>query len=162
MALTFNVRLLEKQNLHLKGEMTPAEVDILVDDELLHITRPLRYDFEIVEQPSAYLVTGAVALDLDCECARCLKTFVYPLRLNDIQWLMEIEGEEAVAVENDLVDLIPLIREDVVLSFPQHPLCEADCGGVNPPQEEMKANDRTGKAASESSSAWSVLDKLKL
>ena len=39
-----------------------------------------------------------------------------------------------VAIENDCVDLTPFVREDILLEFPQHPLCKPDCGGLKTSQ----------------------------
>ena len=40
------------------------------------------------------------------------------------------EGEDRVAVDNDCVDLTPYLREDILLEFPQHPLCKPECRGL--------------------------------
>jgi uncharacterized protein len=60
-------------------------------------------------------------------------------------------------VENDCVDLTPILREDILLDFPQHPLCKPDCAG-------LKNNRvRKPKAADEPAlDVWAKLDKLKL
>jgi len=46
-----------------------------VHDELIRAERPLRYDLTAELLGQAVLVTGSLALPLDCECARCLKKF---------------------------------------------------------------------------------------
>jgi uncharacterized metal-binding protein YceD (DUF177 family) len=43
---------------------------------------------------------------------------------------LPLEGEDKVPVDNDCVDLTPFVREDILLEFPQHPLCKPDCGGI--------------------------------
>ena len=74
--------------------------------------------------------TGSLTLTLDCECVRCLKTFEHELKLTDWALHLPLEGEEKVPVENDCVDLTPFVREDILLEFPQHPLCKPDCRGL--------------------------------
>jgi uncharacterized metal-binding protein YceD (DUF177 family) len=58
------------------------------------------------------------------------------------------------------VDLTPLVREDILLGFPQHPLCEPDCGGLKK-ASVGKARKTVGKDESKPS-AWAELNKLKL
>ena len=74
---------------------------------------------------------------------------------------LAFQGEEAVAVNNDCVDLTPYIREDILLEFPQHPLCEADCGGLLKTHPGTRDNAGDPKQTKRESSAWDDLDKLK-
>jgi uncharacterized protein len=93
---------------------------------------------------------------------RCLKAFRHELNLD--QWAAHIplQGDEAVKVVNDCVDLTPFVREDILLEFPQHPLCDPDCRGL-PDKTKGKARQTSGNGKpGEGSSAWSVLNKLKL
>ena len=64
---------------------------------------------------------------------RCLEDFEFELEPDP--WtlylpLEPLEGDEAVSVKNDCVDLTPCVREDILLGFPQHPLCRPDCDGL--------------------------------
>jgi uncharacterized protein len=137
MAITFNVRHLEKKNLQLNGQISPAELEIEQVDELIHPRQSLTYALEVQRLESNILVQGSLTMPLQCECARCLKSFVYQVELPHWSCLLPLEGEDAVKVVNDLVDLTPYLREDMLLSFPQHPLCEPGCGGMKlPPQTE--------------------------
>jgi uncharacterized protein len=78
-------------------------------------------------------------------------------------WTLHLpfQGEEAVAVVNDVVDLTPYVREDILLEFPQHPLCDPECRGL--PKSTIGKAKKAGSAnANEtSSSAWTELNKLK-
>jgi uncharacterized metal-binding protein YceD (DUF177 family) len=59
------------------------------------------------------------------------------------------------------VDLKPVVREDILLDFPRHPLCNADCRGL--PESSVGKSQRSGKdSAKAGSSAWAELNKLKL
>jgi uncharacterized metal-binding protein YceD (DUF177 family) len=60
------------------------------------------------------------------------------------------------------VDLTPYLREDILLEFPQHPLCDPECGGL-PDAKSGNANNATSAGKpNEGSSAWAELNKLKL
>lgn len=161
MPLHFNLRHIEENSLHLKGELPIAELELDTLDEMIHAREPLSYDLEIQKVDHAVLAQGRLALTLDCECVRCLKGFKLPLRLEPWACHLPLQGEEKVAVVNDCVDLTPYAREDIVLAFPQHPLCKTDCRGLAGTQENPEKGSGTA-AEPEASSAWAALDKLKL
>jgi len=161
MALLINLRHLEKDNFELEGELPASELDIEGVDELVKITEPVHYQLEAQKIEDAILVMGDISVDLDCECARCLKPFKYPLELTDWACHISLEGEEKVEVTNDSVDLTPFLREDILLGFPQHPLCKPECTGL--PKKAVGKTKKTGgkSPTKEVSSAWAELNKLK-
>ncbi len=162
MSLLINLRHLEKKNVTLQGELTPEELDLVDLDEVIHVKKPLKYDLEAQRMDQAVLVQGSLRLDIECECVRCLKKFKQTIDIPDWAAHLPLEGEEKVAVSNDTVDLTPYIREDIVLGFPQHPLCEEGCEGLpKGAAAKLKKVSGAGKF-DESSSAWAQLDKLKL
>jgi uncharacterized protein len=155
--LKINLRHLEEHGLALRGEMPVAELDLDVHDELIRAEKPLRYDLMVELLHDAVLVTGGLALPLDCECARCLKPFVLDLKLAGWAVHLPLAGEDRVPVDNDCVDLTPFVREDILLSFPQHPLCKLDCAGM-----KRQAARKAKTAEKPAPGVWAKLDKLKL
>jgi uncharacterized protein len=155
--LQFNLRHLEEHALRLKGEVPVAELDFGVTDELIRLEKPLRHDLQVESLHDSILVTGSLRLELDCECGRCLKPFKYELALKDWALHLPLEGEDKVSVDNDCVDLTPFVREDMLLEFPQHPLCKPDCAGL-----KKKARVQAVGPEAARPSGWAELDKLKL
>jgi uncharacterized protein len=161
MPLLVNLRHLEAHEIKLKGEMPVAELDLGLQDEMCRGEKPLVYDLEVDQMEDSLLIQGKLRLALQCECVRCLKTFEYMLDLEHWTLLLPLEGEEKAPVDNDCVDLTPYIREDILLEFPQHPLCETECRGL-PANQTGKAKKTTKSGDSrQEKSAWSELDKLK-
>lgn len=162
MSLLVNLRHLEHKNVELKGELPSEELDLEEADELIHVTQPVRYDLEAQRLEGNLLVQGKLHFTLDCECARCLKPFQRELNLDHWTVHLPLSGEDKVEIASDCVDLTPYIREDILLAFPQHPLCESECGGLKN-QPATGAKDSAGAdQTEETSSAWSELNKLKL
>jgi DUF177 domain-containing protein len=162
MPVLINLRKLDKDDLHLTGEVPVDELDMAPMDELIHATKPLEYEVEAQKLEGGILVTGDLRLDLKCECARCLKEFGYRLEVRDWACHLALEGEEKVDVSNDCVDLTPYMREDILLGLPQHPLCKPECSGL-PKKAAAKAKKTNGAGPSrETGSAWAELNKLKL
>lgn len=159
MGLEVNLRHLEKGPLRLKGELTPAELELEGVDELVQIKGNVRYELTVEKMEKSILAQGRLEMQLQCECARCLKSFQKPLELTDWTCHLLLEGEEKTPIINDSVDLTPLIREDILLEFPQHPLCQPDCDGL-PGKLPGKANESISGTRAASSS-WAELNKLK-
>ena len=155
--LSINLRHLESHEIHLEGELSAAELDFDLRDEMIRAEQPLRYDLTVGKMDDALLVTGSLALTLDCQCVRCLKPFKQKLVLEDWACHLPLTGEEKMTVNNDCADLTPFVREDILLEFPQHPLCKPDCGGLKKSQAQ-----KTGGEDKSKPSAWAELDKLKL
>ena len=157
MPLIINLRHLEEHNVLLRGELPVDELDMETGDEMIHVTHPLRYDIEVQKLADGLLVRGSLRLALECRCVRCLEPFTHELVLPAWTCHLPFAGEDRVTVTNDCVDLTPFAREDMLLEFPQHPLCKPDCGGLK---------TKTGKARKTADemtpSAWAELDKLKL
>src|SRR5215469_14262563 len=109
-----NLRHLEEHGIHLKGELPAAELDLALNDDLIRAEKPLRYDLSVELLQDALLVTGSLTLPLECECARCLKKFSTDLKLPGWTIHLPLEGEDKVSIDNDCVDLTPLIREDIL------------------------------------------------
>jgi len=159
MPLLFSLRHLEEKSISLAGELPAADLELESLDELIHVNHPLTYDLEIQKLEEAVLAQGTLTLKLDCECVRCLKPFRQTLTLEHWACHLPLEGEEKVDVINDSVDLTPHIREDIVLAFPQHPLCKPTCRGL---VGTLKKKGKAAGAELPSASAWAALDKLKL
>jgi uncharacterized protein len=161
MPLQVNLRHLETHEIKIKGELPAAELELELRDDMCRADKPLQYDLEVQQLEQELLVQGHVRLPLTCECVRCLKSFVHNLDLPHWTRLLPLEGEEKTPIDNDCVDLTPYLREDILLEFPQHPLCETECRGL-PAKETGKAKKATKPGDSnQEPSMWADLDKLK-
>ncbi|MHB8519842.1 MAG: YceD family protein [Limisphaerales bacterium] len=162
MPLRVNLRQLEKKNLDLRGGLPSAELELEGVDELIKVPRPLWHDLHVQLLERSLLVTGHLRLVLECECGRCLRPFSMALDFPDWTIHLPLEGEDKVAVDNDCVDLTPLVREDILLAFPQHPLCDSDCAGLLVPSASSANQANAARQTTEGASAWAALNKLKL
>jgi len=163
MSLIVNLRQLENRNLELGGDLPPADLALDLRDNMIRATQPLHYELEVERLDDSLLIQGWLRLKLECQCVRCLKDFEYELELDP--WVLHLpleplEDEEAVPIKNDCVDLTPRVREDILLGFPQHPVCKPECGGLKK-AKVSKALKTAGKEESKPS-AWAELNKLKL
>lgn len=160
MPVTVNLRHLEKKDLHLEGELPVKELDLMLQDELIKADEPLEYDLTVTRSGQNLLVNGKASLPIDCECVRCLKPLHREVALDPYELVVPLEGEDKAPVDNDLVDLTPYLREDILLAFPQHPVCEAGCDPL-PQVSKNKEQSGTSAQGRDTKSAWDELNKLK-
>jgi uncharacterized protein len=160
MPLLVNLRHLEAHNLKLHGQLALGELDIETLDETIQLSEPLQYDIDVQKLEGSLLLQGRLTLFLQCECVRCLKPFSYTLDLNSWTLHLPLKGEDAIPVVNDCVDLTPSIREDILLAFPQHPLCDPECCGL-PADARMAKHTSSAGRPEHGSPAWDELNKLK-
>jgi DUF177 domain-containing protein len=158
--LSVTLRHLEAHEVRLRGELSVEELDFGVNDEMIRVGRPLRYDLGVEKLHDGLLLTGSLRLLLDCQCVRCLKAFEHELVLENWTCHLPLAGEGKVSVENDCVDLTPFVREDMLLEFPQHPLCKPDCAGLK--QTGQGKALKSGGEDELKPSVWAELDKLGL
>jgi uncharacterized protein len=162
MPIHVNLRHLEDQSVLLEGQLPVEELDIETRDEMIRLEKPVEYELEVQQMEGGLLVEGSLRLPLQCQCVRCLKAFTYDLELPEFHEHIPLQGEDAAPVLNDVVDLTPHIREDILLELPQHPLCDPDCRGLLPKPDGGPDKAKSSDQPELGSSAWSELNKLKL
>jgi uncharacterized protein len=93
----------------------------------------LDLDLRLESVHEGILVTAEVDAVAEGECGRCLIDIALPVQV-EFQELFAYHSGEAfeVEVQDDHVDLEPLIRDAVVLSLPFQPVCRPDCPGLDP------------------------------
>lgn len=159
MALLVNLRDLSEEPVSLSGRLTAEELDLGMDDCLVHARRPLDYRLSVSREATGLLVQGSLEMVLDCECRRCLRPFSLRVQLPRWSSFLPFQGEEAAVVNGDFVDLTPYIREDILLAFPQDPICGADCPG---PPQSGEPPPSSPQAGADQSGVWAELNKLNL
>ncbi|MGA8256900.1 MAG: YceD family protein [Nocardioides sp.] len=120
----------------------PAELGI----DVLHVPEgaPVELDLRLEAVMEGVLLTGTATAGLEGECARCLDPIVDDVDVN-LQELYvyddskhprdratDTEDDDVSTLEDDLLDLEPLLRDAVVLALPFQPLCMDDCPGLCP------------------------------
>jgi uncharacterized protein len=101
---------------------------------------PIELDLRLEAVVEGVLVTGTARLEAVGECVRCLREVTLPVEV-DVQELFVHDAsseagydddEQVSLVQGDLIDLEPVLRDDVVLDLPFQPLCTPDCSGLCP------------------------------
>jgi uncharacterized protein len=125
--------------LHRPGEMREKTLEVTADDDMGNAViavrkgTPLDIDLRLESLHDGILVSGEVETVAHGECVRCLTDVTLPLEV-EFQELFAYSFDEAFdfRVQDDHVDLEPLVRDAVVLSLPFQPVCQEDCPGLCP------------------------------
>ncbi len=108
-------------------------------------------------------VTGRVSAPWFGVCRRCSAAVV---GLSDVavdeRFVDHPEpgDEEAYLIENDAVDLAPMMHDAILLDLPLAPLCREDCAGLCP-YCGVDRNEATCDCAAPHDVRWATLDGLR-
>lgn len=121
------------------GTQHERRLDLVVPEDLgeglvaVKAGATLELDLRLEAIHEGILVTAEVSGIAAGECGRCLIDIELPVRVEFVE-LFAYSLDEAFEfeVQDDHVDLEPLIRDAVVLSLPFQPVCRRDCPGLDP------------------------------
>jgi len=115
------------------------------EDTELSCVSPIKGRLEIANTGSLVLVNGKIKADVRLTCSRCLTDLVIPVeaqvdeqfRLVQVgdAWMVMSEDEDEAAsdlVENNILDVEELLRQNLLVAIPIQPLCTRDCKGLCP------------------------------
>ena len=125
--------------MHRPGEMREKGLDIVVPEGFGNavIGVPtggrLHLDLRMESLHDGILVSADIDGTAVGECGRCLIHVELPVEV-EIQELFAYSHDEAFdyEVQDDTIDLEPVVRDAVVLSLPFQPVCQEDCLGLCP------------------------------
>jgi uncharacterized metal-binding protein YceD (DUF177 family) len=130
--LKFNVGFLLAQSV---GFQRVVELDLprvrLGDDVELDF---LRGSLTLSHNTHGVLVRGVLETDIITECVRCLTPTLVPVKLEiDELFSFPPSSDTAYSIqETGILDMVPLLREEAILSMPMNVICRSDCAGLCP------------------------------
>lgn len=154
--LTPKIADITTEGLSLSGELTGEELGLAETDVSIHGTLAVGLDLRAVDR--TICVTGVVEGTAVRQCVRCLKDFDDPLAFSvHVAYEREAKGTATTVKRQDLrkgkttapvesepveqnddlyyfvgdhLELAPMLREQVILASPMHPLCSETCLGL--------------------------------
>lgn len=110
--------------------------------------------------------TGAVHFHWEGDCRRCLDVVSGRIEagIAEIFQINAPEDSEIIDFDGESVDLLPIVRDAVMLSLPLAPLCDVACAGPDPDRypavtDEQRAADDNEPGPD---ARWAALDELDL
>ena len=108
------------------------------------------------------IVQGTVAGQSQLLCGRCLRTIEYANVASIDELYQRVpDNPDAYPIEGESLDLQPMVREMVLLSLPDTPLCKADCPGLCPQCGADLQSAPCGCQAQRFGERWAILDQLR-
>lgn len=104
-----------------------------------------RIQLEIFRTGRDIFVRGLTTTTIKISCIRCLDDFDFPLKAEfryvlcpsekrELSPEIEVNKEDldVLYYQGDSIDIVPLIREQILLNIPSYPLCRESCKGICP------------------------------
>lgn len=154
--LTPKIADITAEGLALSGDLTGEELGLTDTDVSLRGTVAVGLDLRTIER--TVYVTGVVEGTAVRQCVRCLKKFDDPMAFSvRVAYEREVKTAPAAPKRDDLrkrkatpsleaepeehnddlyyyvgdhLELAPMLREQLILASPMHPLCSEDCRGL--------------------------------
>jgi uncharacterized protein len=155
--LTPKIADITAEGLSLSGDLTGEELGLTDADVSIRGTLAVGLDLRAIER--TICVTGVVEGTAVRQCVRCLKDFDDPMAFSlRVVYEREVKAATAVAKRDDLrkkkavppaleveaeepnddlyyfsgdhLELASMLREQVILASPMHPLCSEECLGL--------------------------------
>ncbi|HET9730417.1 MAG TPA: DUF177 domain-containing protein [Acidimicrobiia bacterium] len=117
-----------------------ASRDVVIDAPLAGLAgpgaqvvadRPLHVAVSLERVSEGIVVRGAIVAAWEAACSRCLAPVAGTISVH-VDELFErhpLEGE-TYQLDEETLDLEPMIRDALVLDLPAAPLCRSDCAGL--------------------------------
>ena len=141
--MQYNVAQLLKAPIGSTKQVTILEHQAALDD--LPLAGPIEGEVQLLRTDAGILVRGDVSTEIRLECSRCLAPtlrFVVARLEEEFSTAQEAakrrqeddEPDDPVLLidEHNTLDLSDLVRQQLLLELPDHPLCRADCAGMCP------------------------------
>ena len=156
--------------------------ELRVGEAVVPAGTPVELDLVLEASGTAVVASGVIRTVATCGCRRCLEPFDDPV-VAEVREVFEprpTEGE-TYPVTNEQIDVVPFVRDAVLLMLPLAPLCRPDCAGpspdavpVRPAEDEAGPPDAASPPGGESAGSpgeatggardprWAALDQLRL
>ncbi|HVO42849.1 MAG TPA: DUF177 domain-containing protein [Aggregatilineales bacterium] len=94
----------------------------------------LRGSLHLSRTSYGILVQGELRTTRQTECRRCLDEVEFPVRLSIEELFVSPPKPDAefTVADDGILDLTPLLRQEVILAMPLGVLCKPDCAGLCP------------------------------
>ncbi|MGA1565813.1 MAG: YceD family protein [Ilumatobacteraceae bacterium] len=126
-----------------------------------------------------HAVSGTDEVEVDCvieaawigDCRRCLAPVSGVETIRVVEHFRpavasrdagQRDDADVIAVEGDQIDLVPTVRETVMIELPMAPLCSPDCAGICPICGTDRNSVPCGCSVEIRDERWAALDSLRL
>lgn len=116
-----------------------------LDQEIVPLSA-LTGKVQLIRTSDGVYALGTIRTNLELDCSRCLDPFSFPLKFQleeefrpsiDISTGASLpssaEDESATRIDaRHILDLTEVMRQNILLAMPPHPICRTNCAGLCP------------------------------
>lgn len=121
--MKIDTRQIPDKGLVLTEEFSTQELDL--DTELIRLKSPVKAKAIVSKSYDAVEVVLTLSTSLLLCCSRCLEEI-------ETVFDKQVELNYAADKSDPIIDLDADIREEIILSYPDKPLCKEECKGLCP------------------------------
>lgn len=137
-----------------------AQVDWGVDLARVAPVPELQADVDIVSTSGGLVVRGSAEFDAELTCSRCLTERTVPMVVEFAQSVETgVVDDDEYHTDGDVLDLEPIIRDEVLLAMPIRSQCEEGCAQLVS-DTETGLNTAAPETASGADSPFAALQDL--
>jgi uncharacterized protein len=124
---------------------------------------PVAIDLLLERVPEGIVVRGTLATEWSAACSRCIEPVsgAIAVHVDELFESVPLEGE-TYKLDDDVIDLEPLVRDALLLELPLAPLCEPDCAGLCATCGVNRNLTRCECVTTEIDPRWAALRSLEL
>jgi uncharacterized protein len=149
------------------GTLKDIEITIPVStfdfaDKRLNDETQIEIALQLESINGGIIVQGTVTGQSQLLCGRCLRNIEFAnVASIDEMYQRVPDNPDAYPIVGESLDLQPMVREMVLLSLPDTPLCKADCPGLCPQCGADLQSSPCGCQAQRFDERWAILDQLR-
>jgi uncharacterized protein len=172
--LFLNLQELELRKVRFSLSLAPGQFDLLESRLRQEVPLSVEGGAEVAGPLGEIRVHGHIRGQLETECDRCLEPTSIALDGDfDLLYRPDEElgpGEEREIHAADLdigfyrgagIELVDVIREQILLWLPMHPVCRDDCKGICPLCGQVRNQQECGCHSQTLDERWQALKKLR-
>jgi uncharacterized protein len=151
-----------------------VEGSIDLQDDSAHVIGPVAGEVRFQRTNLGILASGEIAVTVQLQCVRCLEEFEQPLQVPFSEMFLptievvsghplpDVTEEQGFPIDaHHHLDLTELLRQQIIVTLPDQPLCQPNCAGICP----VCGNNRNlhpCDCESQEDLRWSALARLSL
>jgi len=136
------------------GQEDPSILDLNKEIEI-KVADPVFYSVEAQMAADELVVRGKLSVDASFRCSRCGESFRMTVTDPSFCCVRQVAKDQSA-------DLTEEIREAIILSFPNYPVCRSDCKGLCARCGISLNSGKCSCSKQEKKNVWAALDGLEL
>jgi uncharacterized protein len=119
-------------------------------------------DLTVESLTDGLVVNGSVRAAFRGQCRRCLSPLegFIDVEVHEL-YQLQVTDPDAFPIVGDQIDLVPMVRETVLLELPDAPVCRPDCAGLCPQCGIDRNVDSCACTTESIDPRWAVLEGLR-